>query len=79
MLMRRRGFHREAQLESRTPCPCELCCLRHRRMLYPKGFSGEPLRFRRVRGPFTTNFPLTKPDWNRAWRNQIKRRKRHGR
>lgn len=54
IMQKRRGFNREAKVESRVFCPCELCALRFRRMLYPK-VSGEPIRFRRIPG-FAGNF-----------------------
>jgi hypothetical protein len=37
-----RGFDREAKLESRVFCPCELCRLRFGRMLYPKTALANP-------------------------------------
>jgi len=47
-LIKRRGFDREAKLESRVFCPCELCRLRFGVMLYSKQ-GGEPLRsYRRL-------------------------------
>jgi hypothetical protein len=63
-LIKRRYFDREAKRESRVFCPCELCCLRYRRMLYPRsapnGF-GQPIRFRRIPG-YEGNFVRIKRD-----------------
>ena len=56
ILIKRRGFEREAKVESRVFCPCELCCLRFGHMLYSKT-GGEPLNFRRIPG-FAGNFTL---------------------
>jgi hypothetical protein len=41
-LIKRRGFNRDAKIESRVHCPCELCRLRFGRLLYPRN-GGEPL------------------------------------
>ena len=49
-LIKRRGFDREAKLESRVFCPCELCRLRFGVMLYNKVRGGEPLRSYRPGG-----------------------------
>jgi hypothetical protein len=56
VLFRRRGFRRDAKVESRVPCICELCQLSHGRLLYPRS-GGQPLRFGRIPG-FSTNFPV---------------------
>jgi hypothetical protein len=49
ILVKRRKFHRDAKVESRAFCPCELCRLRFGRMLYSRK-GGEPLRsYRRYR------------------------------
>ena len=55
ILVPRRGFDREAKLESRAFCPCELCRLRFNRMLYARSRSGEPLGYKRIPG-FSGNF-----------------------
>ena len=49
ILVPRRGFDREAKLESRVFCPCELCRLRFNRMLYARSRSGEPLGYGRLK------------------------------
>ena len=48
---RRMIKHRRfSSLESRVFCPCELCRLPYRRMLYNRVRSGEPLRSYRPGG-----------------------------
>ena len=47
-LIKRRGFNREAKVESRVFCPCELCRLRFGVMLYSNR-GGEPIRTYRRR------------------------------
>jgi len=49
-LIKRRGFDREAKVESRVFCPCELCRLRFGVMLYNRVRGGEPLRSYRPGG-----------------------------
>ena len=49
-LIKRRGFNREAKVESRVFCPCELCRLRFGVMLYNRYRGGEPLRSYRPGG-----------------------------
>lgn len=53
-LVMKRKFYRDGKLESRVFCPCELCALRHGRMLFPRS-GGHPIRFRRIAG-FSGNF-----------------------
>lgn len=48
MLIQRRGFDRDAKIESRVFCSCELCRLRFGRMLWNRQRSGEPLRSYRL-------------------------------
>ena len=54
-LVTKRKFYRDGKLESRVFCPCELCALRHGRMLIPRSGLGHSIRFRRIAG-FSGNF-----------------------